>query len=61
MELYKSLDEEQTHRLLEILNEWFTHNEFPTDQFYSMIVLIYKKGNASDVLNYRPIALTNSV
>ena len=47
--------------MIEVINDWWTHNEFPIDRLASRIVLIYKKGKTSDVLNYRPIALTSSL
>ena len=61
MEIYQSLDMENRTRLLEVINEWWIHNEFPAEKLYSRIVFIYKKGKPSDILNYRPIALTNAV
>ena len=60
LELYQNLDQENRMRLLEIINDWWIHNEFPEDKLHSRIVFLFKKGKTSDVLNFRPIALTNA-
>ena len=61
MEFYQILDLNNKYRLLEIINDWWNNNEFPTDRLLSRIIFLYKKDSPADILNYRPIALTNSL
>ena len=43
--------------MLEFLNLCWTREEFPGDWAESLVVGIFKKGNAMDPANYRPISL----
>ena len=61
MEIYQILDQENRYRLLEIINEWWNKSELPEEKLLSRIFFIYKKDNPSNILNYRPIALTSSL
>ncbi len=63
MELYKWLDRENRALLLQHINEWWNNpeNTPPKEFFEARIVSLYKKGKQSDIENYRPISLLNSL
>ena len=46
--------------LVGMYNDSFEKNEMPVSMRKSMITLIHKKYNKSDIYNYRPISLTNT-
>ena len=61
MKAYKEMDDECLRLVLELLNEWWRNEAIPEEMLRSRIVLIFKKGNTSDLGNYRPISLLNSM
>ena len=60
MEAFKEMDDDNLEHLLETLNEWWKHEEIPEEILEARIAMIFKKGDTSDLNNYRPIALLNS-
>ena len=60
MEAFKEMDDENLEHLLKTLNEWWKHEEIPEEILEARIAMIFKKGDTSDLNNYRPIALLNS-
>lgn len=59
-ELLKSLSPEQIILLLDCVNELWENNSVPSNWSDIQIVPIYKKGDASNPGNYRPISLVNT-
>ena len=47
--------------VLNIINHWWEEEGFPRELLKARVVLMYKKGEASDLANYRPISLLNSI
>ena len=45
---------------LNLLNSWWSNQVAPNDVFYARVVPIYKKGDADESSNYRPVSLLNS-
>jgi hypothetical protein len=58
-EFYKSLNEEGKQKLLAIFNSILASEDVPKDWGDSTTVMIYKKGDPMDPINYRPISLLN--
>ena len=45
--------------LVDVYNECYEEGIQPDSQRQAVFSLIFKKGNADDIANYRPISLTN--
>jgi hypothetical protein len=58
MECPKELDEFNFQSILDLLNEWW--RSVPTDTLRARAVLIHKRGNTSNMDNYRLISLLNT-
>ena len=61
METFKEMDDENLEHLLEMINEWWEKEDIPEEILQARIVMIFKKGDTSNLNNYRPIALLNSI
>ena len=61
IELFKEMYSHNLAEILNLLNEWWEKEEVPEEILLARVVLIFKKGNANDLGNYRPISLLNSV
>ena len=61
MEIFKETNDDNLREVLKILNEWWRNEEVPESQLQARIVLIFKKGDSSDLDNFRPISLLNSL
>lgn len=61
MEYLKAMGEDNTREVLSFINRWYEAEEIPQDILEAQVVLIFKKGDASDLANYRPISLLNAV
>ena len=61
MELFKWLDASNRARLLDLINNSWTERPAPQELFVARVVPIFKKGEADDAANYRPISLLSSV
>lgn len=61
VEFIKEMTEENMREVLNILNQWWRDEELPPDTLQSRIVMIFKKGNPSDLGNYRSISLLNTM
>ena len=61
MELYKELDDDNLERVREVLNGWWNEEWIEDEALRARVVLIFKKGDSSDMNNYRPISLLNSL
>ena len=60
MELYKELDEDNLRQLDEIVKNWWNNEDMPKEETRARVVTIFKKGDTSNISNYRPISLLNS-
>jgi exonuclease III len=58
-ELYKNLTESGKRDLLEVMNNIFSSEAVPKEWGESTTVMVYKKGDTADPINYRPISLLN--
>jgi Reverse transcriptase (RNA-dependent DNA polymerase) len=47
--------------LVDLFNEWVAAGEIPATFNKGTITLLYKKGDPTDIANYRPITLLNSI
>ena len=61
MEAFKEMDDESLQKIIDLLNEWLENEDIPEKTLEARVVLILKKGDTSDLSNYRPIALLNSI
>ena len=61
-ELFKELDSTNRTALLKIMNEWWIDADKISNDFWqARVVMLHKKGNTSDLNNYRPISLLTSI
>lgn len=57
---YKEMDRHQLQIVLDMLNEWWETGHIPTEATQANVILLYKKGDKSNLENYRPISLLNT-
>ena len=60
MEFYKTFWKDIGDLLVEVYNDCFERKELPLSMRKAVITLIPKKGDKTDIENYRPISLTNT-
>ena len=46
--------------LLHMLNKWWNDEHIPEEALRAKVILIFKKGDSSNLENYRPISLLNT-
>jgi hypothetical protein len=61
IEVFKEMDDVSLIPILHILNKWWVSEELPNEMNDARIVLIFKKGSTSNLENYRPISLLNTM
>ena len=61
IELLKEMDSENLLEITSLLQEWWEREDIPAEALQARVVLIFKKGNANDLGNFRPISLLNSM
>ena len=61
VELLKEMDATNLQEILLVLNEWWENESLPMEALQARVVLIFKKGNANELGNYRPISLLNTM
>ena len=49
------------YELLWILNRWWRQEHIPEEQLRARVILLHKRGATSNIDNYRPISLLNTV
>jgi len=59
-EIWKEMDYINRIYLLKLLNEWYLNETIAEEDLLAHVVLIFKKGDTSNLENYRPIALLNT-
>ena len=55
------MDSENLQQLLSLIQEWWIQEYVPDEVLESRVALIFKRGDASDLGNYWPISLLNTV
>ena len=60
-EFFKELDYLNKIYVLTILNDWWIGEEIDEEELMANVVMIFKKGDTSDLTNYRPISLLNTL
>jgi hypothetical protein len=61
MEFFKEMGHDNLHKLLETLNDWWDNENMEIGALQAKVVLIFKKGDTSNLDNYRPISFLNSI
>ena len=61
IELLKEMDSDNLREITSLLQEWWEKEDIPPEALQARVVLIFKKGNANDLGNFRPISLLNSM
>ena len=61
IEMFKAMTEEPREVILNILNQWWTTENIDKHALRARVVHLFKKGNTSDLSNYRPISLLNTM
>ena len=61
LEVFKEMEEDQLNVVLETLNVWWRTETIPDEATKARVVLIFKKGDKTDLGNYRPISLLNTI
>jgi len=57
MELFKEMDVDNLTTVLSIIRNWWQKEDMPEELLHAKVALLYKKGDPSDMDNYRPISL----
>ena len=60
MEMIKELDDTNLEKLHTLLEQWWKNETMPIEETRARVVSIFKKGDTSNIGNYRPISLLNS-
>jgi len=60
-EFFKELDYLNRIYVLKLLNDWWIGEEIDEEELMANVVMIFKKGDTSDLTNYRPISLLNTL
>ena len=61
VEIFKAMDEDSRQEVRKLLNKWWNTEEIEKEALRARVVHLYKKGNTSDLANYRPISLLNTM
>ena len=55
------MDDDNLNEVMTILNKWWRDEHIPDEELKARVVMIYKKGSTSNIDNYRPISLINTM
>ena len=61
IEYFLEMQEGGLYELRWILNRWWRQEHIPEDQLRARVILLHKKGPTSNIDNYRPISLLNTI
>ena len=61
IEMFQAMDQENRETIRDTLNQWWTTEAIDKEALRARVVHLYKKGNTSDLANYRPISLLNTM
>ena len=61
MEFFKEMDDDTLAFVMGTLNDWWARRHIPEEALKARVVFLYKKGDSSNLNNYRPISLLNSI
>ena len=61
VEMFKAMGDEVRTIILTALNNWWNTETIDPEALRARVAHIYKKGNTSDLANYRPISLLNTM
>ena len=59
--MFKAMETEAREEVRTILNKWWMDEKIEPEALRARVVHLYKKGNTSDMANYRPISLLNTM
>ena len=60
VDCYKEMTEDQLILVLQMINAWWNTSNIPDEVTQANVILIFKKGDKTNLNNYRPISLLNT-
>ena len=60
IDCYKEIDKHQLQIVLDLINEYWNGEPMPIEYTQAQVILLFKKGDKPNLVNYRPISLLNT-